>query len=142
MNFAAQARRLAALAPAALGTASAAAADAAPGAAGMLQMLPGLVFVLALILGMAWLARRFGVNRGAAAGPLRVVSQCGVGARERVVVVEVADQWLVLGVAPGAVRQLTQMARPQGAAAPPAGGDAVEKPPFAAWLERALGKSQ
>jgi len=115
------------------------AADPLPGPAGMMQMLPGLGLVLALIFLLAWLAKRSGMGRAAIGGVLRIVADKSVGARERVVVVEIAGQWLVLGVAPGQVRTLTQMARPEqsGADAP----DSVAKPPFAAWLERALKKT-
>ena len=115
------------------------AADPVPGPAGMLQMLPGLGLVLVLILALAWLAKRTGVGRAAIGGALVIVADKSVGARERVVVVEIAGQWLVLGVAPGQVRTLTQMARPEqsGADLP----ESVAKPPFAAWLERALKKT-
>ena len=130
---------LAWLAACACGPTVALAADPLPGPAGMLQMLPALGLVLALILVLAWLAKRTSVGRAAIGGALRIVADKSVGTRERVVVVEIAGQWLVLGVAPGQVRTLTQMARPE-----PTGTDAPEsatKPPFAAWLERALKKT-
>ena len=119
--------------------AAAVAADPLPGPAGMLQMLPGLGLVLALILLLAWLAKRTGMGRAAIGGALRIVADKSVGARERVVVVEIAGQWLVLGVAPGQVRTLTQMARPEQTAviAP----DSAAKPAFSVWLERALKKT-
>ena len=72
----------------------------------------GLAVVIALILGVAWLlrgAQRFGV-RGH--GLLRIVASQALGTRERVVVVELADTWLVLGVAPGQVSRLARLARP------------------------------
>jgi len=119
--------------------ATAVAADPLPGPAGMLQMLPGLGLVLALILLLAWLAKRTGMGRAAIGGALRIVADKSVGARERVVIVEIAGQWLVLGVAPGQVRTLTQMARPEQTAviAP----DSATKPAFTVWLERALKKT-
>ena len=116
-----------------------AASDTATGATGMLQMLPGLALVLLLIVALAWLAKRGGVGRGAAGGILRIVAERAVGSRERVVVVEVGGQWLVLGVAPGQVRSLARMARPESAAAEATVVD--PRPPFAMWLERALKKS-
>ena len=105
----------------------------------MLQMLPGLGLVLVLILALAWLAKRTGVGRAAIGGALRIVADKSVGARERVVVVEIAGQWLVLGVAPGQVRTLTQMARPEHSGVETI--NSSTKPPFAAWLERALKKA-
>ena len=116
-----------------------AASDTAAGATGMLQMLPGLALVLLLIVALAWLAKRGGVGRGASGGILRIVAERAVGSRERVVVLEVGGQWLVLGVAPGQVRSLARMARPESAAAEATVVD--PRPPFAMWLERALKKS-
>ena len=92
-----------------------------------------------MIVALAWLAKRGGVGRGATGSHLRIIAERAVGTRERVVVVEVAGQWLVLGVAPGQVRSLSQMARPESAA--PEAPAADTRPPFAMWLERALKKT-
>ncbi|MFS2033467.1 flagellar biosynthetic protein FliO [Polaromonas sp. CT11-55] len=79
------------------------------GAAGLLQAGLGLALVLAMIFGCAWLARRFGLQAGGSGRLLKVVSSAMVGQRERVVVVEVGGQWLVLGVAAGQVNALHSM---------------------------------
>ena len=76
-----------------------------------LQMIAGLAVVLAAIAGAAWVARRIGVTPGSASGLIRLVSSQSVGAKERVVIVEVSGQWLVLGVAPGRVSSLASMPR-------------------------------
>jgi flagellar protein FliO/FliZ len=77
----------------------------------------GVVASLLLILGgfvlVAWLVRRW-MPQGAQAGLVRVVGAISVGPRERVVVVEVDNTWLVLGVGGGQVRPLHTMNKPQG----------------------------
>ncbi|VVD87378.1 flagellar biosynthetic protein FliO [Pandoraea commovens] len=88
------------------GTASQAAAVPSLGGAGIVQTGFGLVLVLALLFGLAWLAKRFGLQRPLGGGNVRIVGSAAVGQRERVVVVEVAGDWVVLGVAPGQVRSL------------------------------------
>ncbi|MBN4664800.1 flagellar biosynthetic protein FliO [Pandoraea nosoerga] len=88
------------------GTASQAAAVPSLGGAGIVQTGLGLVLVLALLFGLAWLAKRFGLQRPMGSGNVRIVGSAAVGQRERVVVVEVAGDWVVLGVAPGQVRSL------------------------------------
>jgi flagellar protein FliO/FliZ len=80
------------------------------GAAGLLQAGLGLAFVVAMIFGCAWVARRFGLQQTGSGRLLKVVSSAMVGQRERVVVVEIGGQWLVLGVAAGQVRPLHSMA--------------------------------
>lgn len=86
--------------------------EAAPayGAAGLLQAGFGLVLVLALIFLCGWALRRFGLQQIGGNRLLKVVSSVMVGQRERVVVVEVGDCWLVLGVAAGQVSALHTLA--------------------------------
>ena len=68
-------------------------------AAGLLQAGLGLAVVIGLIFLLAWVARRFGLQSPSNGKLLKVVSSAMVGQRERVVVVEIGDAWLVLGVA-------------------------------------------
>jgi flagellar protein FliO/FliZ len=81
----------------------------AGGASGLLQAGLGMLLVLGLIFLCAWAARRFGLQRFGGAGAVKVVASAMVGQRERVVVVEVAGTWLVLGVAAGRVNALHTM---------------------------------
>ena len=109
-----------------------------PMTGGLLQATLGLALVVGLILAVAWVAKRLapGVLRGTGV-PLTIVASQSVGQRERVVVVEVSDQWLVLGVAPGRVSALSTL--PKGSLPAPVSPGA---PPFAAALSRALGRRQ
>ena len=71
-----------------------------------MQMLGALILVLALIGGITWLLKRFSLIPAGSAGTVKVVAATAVGQRERVVVVEIANTWLVLGVAPGRINTL------------------------------------
>lgn len=93
------------------------------------QPLLGVMVVFALIGACAWLAHRLRSTRGAAGGMVRLVGGTMVGARERVVVVEVNDTWIVLGVAPGRVNALHTLPR----GAPANELDAAAKPSQAGW---------
>ncbi len=82
-------------------------AEDAPGIAGTIgQMMFGLGLVLALMFGALLLIKKLSLPRGPAASSLKVVGAAAVGPRERVVLVEVGDKLLVLGVAPGQVEGL------------------------------------
>ena len=87
-------------------------------AAGLLQAGLGLAVVIGLIFLLAWVARRFGLQSPGNGKLLKVVSSAMVGQRERVVVVEIGDAWLVLGVAAGQVRALHTLPAGQLPAAP------------------------
>ncbi|MEK7877891.1 MAG: flagellar biosynthetic protein FliO [Pseudomonadota bacterium] len=104
----------------------------------MLQMLAGLLLVLAVIGAAAWLLKRVAANPGTATGSIRVVAGAAVGQRERVVLVEIGGTWLVLGVAPGQVRALHSMPKDSAehfgnpSAPPPTG--------FQGWLRHVMEK--
>ena len=72
-----------------------------------------LMGIIALILGIAWFTRRSGLLPAAARRrTLKVVDSCSLGNRERVVVVEVEKQWLVLGVTSGQINHLHTLEAP------------------------------
>jgi len=73
------------------------------GVGGVLQ---GLLGLLAMVFGCAWFARRFGMQAKGPRGVVKIVGGVMLTQKERVVVVEVAGTWLVLGVAPGQVSTL------------------------------------
>ncbi len=102
---------------------------------GMLQVLLGLVAVLAAIAATAWLLRRFVPGQSGAGGMLRVIGGVMVGPKERLVLVELGETWLLLGVASGHVSALHTMPKPQGQSV--LGGPATREAGFAAWLRRA-----
>ena len=108
---------------------------ASPGS--LLQVLVGLVIVLALMAGAAWILKRMGVAGGGPNNVAKVIGGVSVGNRERVVVVEIADQWIVVGVAPGRVNALSSMPRQEHMAI-------TEETPgaknFAAWLKQTIDK--
>lgn len=79
---------------------------------GLLQGLLGLVAVFAALAVFFWFLRRFSPGQTGAHGAVKVVGGVMLGPRERLVVVEVADTWLLLGVGAGQVRTLHTLPRP------------------------------
>jgi flagellar protein FliO/FliZ len=107
-----------------------------PGIGSVLQVSLGLGVVLLMVAAAAWLARRLGVGSARSDGALTVRGGVAVGQRERVVVVEIDDTWLVIGVAPGRISALHALPRPPGALAP----QQTTQQPFAQWFRRAMEK--
>jgi flagellar protein FliO/FliZ len=85
---------------------------AADTAGSMATVLLSLVLILGGFVAVAWLARRYLPGMGAQ-GAVKVVGSTAVGARERVVVVEVDNTWLLLGVGGGNVRLLHTLPKPE-----------------------------
>ena len=128
-----------------MAAAGAGAGDGAIAASGNpLQVVLGLGVVLAVIAGCAWLLKRMGGMYRGHAGVVRIVGGSAVGQRERVVVVEVAETWLIVGVAPGQVTVLHTMPKGDiGAGVSHIAGTPghVEKgSPFSGWLKRVMEK--
>lgn len=102
------------------------------------QVVFGLAVVMGAIALTAWLARRYMPAVRGVGGLVKVVSGVMVGPKERVVVVEVGDTWLVLGVTAQQVNTLHTLPRPTGSAT-----DVSSRPSeseFSSWLGRALNK--
>jgi flagellar protein FliO/FliZ len=123
--------------------APAAAAPVATGASlpsssgSVFTMLFGLVAVLAVMAAVAWLFKRMGLANSLGGNAVaKVVGGVSVGTRERVMVVEVGDQWIVVGVAPGRVNALATLPRQEGVAAQPDSAG----PAFASWLKHTMDK--
>lgn len=98
-----------------------------------------LLLVIVVILFCAAMVRRWapGAIRSGQRQMLKVVSSVAVGQRERVVIVEIEQRWLVLGVAAGQVTRLHEMPAP-----PPAAQAPESRSSFGAELRQALGKSE
>lgn len=119
--------------------APAAAAPASDG--GMLQVMLGLGVVLAVIAGAAWLLRRFGGMPRGPGNAIKVIGGSSVGQRERVMLVEVADTWLVIGVAPGHVTALHSMPKGENVAMNDSTDHAAGiEARFPAWLKQVMEK--
>jgi len=103
----------------------------------LLQVVFGLGLVLLVIAGAAWLARRYLPAAGAGGGPARIVGGVMVGPKERVVVVEVADTWIVAGVTSQNINALCTMPRPLHDQ-PDASGIVPADRNFSTWLAKAL----
>lgn len=103
----------------------------------LVQVVFGLAVVMGAIALTAWLARRYMPAVRGVGGLVKVVGGVMVGPKERVVVVEVGDTWVVLGVTAQQVNALHTLPRPAGSVAEPSRSSESE---FSSWLGRALRK--
>lgn len=109
--------------------------SAASATGSLLRTIFGLAAVLGLLALCLWGMKRMGGGRLSTGSVVKVVGGVSVGSRERVMVLEVAGEWIVIGVAPGHVSTLAQM--PRQAENSPAQPDA---PGFSAWLKQSIEK--
>ena len=77
---------------------------------GVFKMIFGLAIVLTVMAAITWIIKRVLPNIANNQQTIaRVVSTISVGSRERVVVLQVADRWIVVGVAPGRVNGIANL---------------------------------
>ncbi|WP_374401401.1 flagellar biosynthetic protein FliO [Niveibacterium sp.] len=111
---------------AALLTPASASASVADAGGSLLSMLFGLAVVLASLYGLLHVIKRLQARGGNGQAALRIIGGTAVGPRERVVLVELGEKVLVLGVAPGRVTALQTLDAnevPRMTAPPPIEGD-------------------
>ena len=108
-------------------------APASPGS--MLQVMTGLLLVLGVLVAAAWGLKKFGAGKHANPGAIRVVGGLPVGNRERILVVEVADQWIVVGVTPTTITALSTMPKQDSL---PTHSAVPQTKNFATWLQHTI----
>lgn len=98
----------------------------------------GLICVLLALAGFVWLLRRFGGRAPQGSAALKIISAVPIGTRERLIVVEIAETWLVVGVAPGRISPIHTM--PKGESQTLVA--ATEASGFPFWLKQVMERSR
>lgn len=113
-----------------------------PSTGTLLQTIFALVLVLALLAALAWLAKRYGPRMAGGGGNLRMVGALNIGGRERIMVVEVGDQWIVVGASPGRINALATMPRQESGVQSTAtlASHAPSATSFSDWLKQTIDK--
>jgi flagellar biosynthetic protein FliO len=112
----------------------------APSATGsLLTTVFSLILVLGLLVGLAWLLKRFGPRSITGGANVKLVGALSVGARERILVVEVGEQWIVVGASPGRMNALATMPRQESLELPPS-PNALPTANFAEWFKQTIEK--
>ncbi|WP_017939569.1 flagellar biosynthetic protein FliO [Zestomonas thermotolerans] len=102
------------------------------------QLLLGLLLVVGLIFLLAWLLRRVQQITPRGTQAIRIVATQALGPRDRLVLVEVGKEQILLGVSAGRINTLHVLAEPVSTAT---GGEAAA-PEFAQRLLELLGRDQ
>ncbi|APZ43018.1 flagellar biosynthetic protein FliO [Acidihalobacter ferrooxydans] len=78
----------------------------------LLQFGFGLLVVIGMIFLLAWVMRRMNRVQGTVQGQIKILGGLPLGSRERAVLVQVGEEQILLGVAPGRVSRLHVMKQP------------------------------
>ncbi len=112
---------------------------AAVSSGSIVQIIFSLLLVLAAIMLVAWLLKRMNPMQLGSGNLLKILGSVPIGQRERIVLVEVSDTWLVVGVGPGQIRTLhTLEKQPLRAGENPDSGSLSPENKFAKLLSSVL----
>lgn len=108
------------------------------GAGGYLtQLIGGLAFVLLAIVAFAWFMRRFSGTSGAGIPhAIEILAVRSVGNRERLMLVQIGEEQVLIGVGPAGMRRLHELKKPLKSPAEPKPG--VD---FASLLRKQMSKT-
>ena len=104
-----------------------------PGVSGsaIVQMLLGLTLIIGLLFAGAYLLRKLNGGRSFGhTGPMRIVGGLMISARERIVLLEVGEEWIVIGIVPGQIKTLHTL--PKGEIQAPGSSEKS----FSQWLKQ------
>lgn len=116
------------------------AVPAAPGSLGgqLAQMVFGLLLVVGLIFFLAWLLRRMQGTAPKGGQVIEIVGSRAIGPRDRLLLVQVGKEQILIGHSPGSIEALHVMAEP--VEVPASARQAA--PEFAQRLLELMGKDQ
>lgn len=80
--------------------------------ASLLKVVVGLLFVLVAIFASAWAFRRFGGKAFMSNDSMQIIGGLSLGQRDRVVLLQVGKEQIVVGVSPGRLQTLHVLKEP------------------------------
>ncbi len=78
----------------------------------MMKLTGGLLLVVAIIFSIGWILKRLNLTQQSQGGILRVVAGLSVGSRDRIVLVQVGDEQILVGLSPGRMEKLHTLEKP------------------------------
>lgn len=111
-----------------------AANTAAPGS--IVRIVVSLVLIVGLMIVLAVMFKKFGLNRMQSNFPVKLIGAISVGNNQRIMIIEAGEEWIVLGVTPQNISTITSMPRQEDNNTI----DSTVNPNFPGWMKNAFEK--
>lgn len=72
----------------------------------LLKLTLGLVFIVLLIFALAWLMKKMQLTQHSQNGLIHIVAAISVGHRDRIALIQVGDEQILVGLTPGRMQKL------------------------------------
>ncbi|MCP4429465.1 MAG: flagellar biosynthetic protein FliO [Gammaproteobacteria bacterium] len=100
----------------------------------MMKLTAGLLAVVAIIFIVAWMLKRFNLTQQSQNGLIRVIAGLPLGTRDRIVLLQVGNEQILVGLSPGRIEKLHTLS------APVVDERKSETTPFASKVNELMGK--
>ena len=78
----------------------------------LLKLTGGLILVVVVIFALAWLVKKFNLAQQSHAGLIKIVAGVSIGTRDRIVLLQVGEEQILVGLTPGRIEKLHTLAEP------------------------------
>lgn len=93
------------------------------GSNSVLQMLLGLFMVIAIIIGLSLAVKKFNMFPTGAPGAIRIISGLALSNKDRILLLQVGDEQILVSASPGQVRKVHELRAPVVVEANPSGDE-------------------
>ncbi len=78
----------------------------------LFKLTGGLILIVALILVLAWLMKKFNLNQQSHSGLIKIIAGLSIGTRDRIVLLQIGEEQILVGLTPGRIEKLHTLAQP------------------------------
>lgn len=78
----------------------------------LLKLTGGLILIVGLILLLAWLVKKFNLNQQSHTGLIKIIAGLSIGTRDRIVLLQIGEEQILVGLTPGRIEKLHTLAQP------------------------------
>ena len=78
----------------------------------LMKLTAGLLAVVIIIFFFAWLMKRLKLTQHSRGGLLQIIAGLSVGTRDRIVLLQVGDEQILIGLSPGRMEKLHTLKQP------------------------------
>jgi flagellar protein FliO/FliZ len=76
------------------------------------KLTGGVLLVVFIIFGLAWLMKRLNLSQHSQNGLLKIIAGLPLGTRDRIVLLQVGEEQILLGLSPGRIQKLHTLSIP------------------------------
>ncbi len=100
----------------------------------LMKLTGGLILVVLVIFIFAWLVKKLNLNQYSHNGLIKIIAGLSIGTRDRIVLLQVGEEQILVGLTPGRIEKLHTLAQPLEAT-----GEQALSGSFASKINRLMG---